>query len=412
MRKTVSFLLVFGAIINALAGAAMAVQPQVKLALKLDGTIQAGNTVTAEMWCEEAPGLGALQFTLDYDRTVLKCTSCKVGPVLRGMMNAVNPGHEDGAIVVGASATAVESTGLIASFVFEVLSEGEPDFQIINARFGTETGETLDYTVSGLEQGSTEQPESPPQLPEIPEKPQTPSDAPGGSGTSDNTGSTGGSGSSGGGVSVPSQQPDVSEQPTTSETEETKPAFTDIEGHWAEEYLITAKERGLVAGYPDGRCGPDDKVTRAQFVMILWKNAGWPEPAKASDFVDLEAGEYYLDAVAWAQEKGYVVGKGEGRFAPNDPVSREEIAVILRKLPASKGGMEQMFGNMYDDHFTDSEKTSSWGKNAVYWAVYNEVWCGKASIKMGNELKATDHASRAEVAVMMVNYQDKVEGET
>lgn len=406
MRRIVSFLLVLGAMINVLAMSTMAVQPQVKLALKLDGMIQAGNTVTAELWCEEAPGLGSLQFTLDYDRTVLKCTSCKVGPVLRGMMNAVNPGHEDGAIVVGASATAVESTGLVASFVFEVLSEGEPAFRIVNAGFGTETGEALDYAVSGLEQGSTEQSDSQPQKPESPEIPQTPSIAPDSSGTVDDTGD------SGGGVSIPSQTPDVPEQPATSETEEAKPAFTDIEGHWAEKYLVIAKERGLVAGYPDGRCGPDDQVTRAQFVMILWKNAGWPEPAKASDFVDLEPGEYYLDAVAWAQEKGYVAGKGEGRFAPNDPVSREEIAVILRKLPASKSGMEQMFGSMYDDHFADSEKTSSWGRNAVYWAVYNEVWCGKADIKMGNELKATNHASRAEVAVMVVNYQDKVEGET
>jgi len=165
-----------------------------------------------------------------------------------------------------------------------------------------------------------------------------------------------------------------------------------------------------VAGYPDGRCGPDDLVTRAQFVMILWKNAGWPKPEKASDFVDLEAGEYYLDAVAWAQEKGYVAGKGEGRFAPNDPVSREEIAVILRKLPDSKPGMELMFSSMYEEHFSDSAKTSSWSKAAVYWAVYNEVWCGKSAFKMGDELKATDHATRAEVAVMMINYQDKVEG--
>ncbi len=188
------------------------------------------------------------------------------------------------------------------------------------------------------------------------------------------------------------------------------PAFTDIEGHWAQAYLTTAKERGLVAGYPDGRCGPDDLVTRAQFVTILWKNAGWPKPQKQSDFVDLEAGEYYLDAVAWAQEKGYVAGKGEGRFAPNDPVSREEIAVILRKLPGGKAGTEPSFAGRYDSQFTDSDKVSSWGKAAVYWAVYNRVWCDKAAPSIGSNLRATEHASRAEVAVMMIHYQDNVEG--
>ena len=332
---------------------------------------------------------------------------------LQGGSGAFNPGHEDGAIVVGASATMVKSTGLVTSFIFEVLSEGEPGFRVLDARFKTETGDMLDYVISGLEQedgDNTMQQESQPQIPEIPETPQIPPVAPDSSESADDADSTGDSGGFDDGASAPSQIPDVPEQPNGPETEEEKPAFTDIEGHWAQEYLVIAKERGLVAGYPDGRCGPDDQVTRAQFVMIIWKNAGWPEPEKNSDFVDLEPGEYYLDAVAWAQEKGYVAGKGEGRFAPNDPVSREEIAVILRKLPASKSGMEQLFGSMYDDHFADSEKTSSWGKNAVHWALYNEVWCGKSSVAIGSELKATEHATRAEVAVMMVNYQDKVEG--
>ena len=186
------------------------------------------------------------------------------------------------------------------------------------------------------------------------------------------------------------------------------PAFTDIAGHWAQDYLTRAKERGLVAGYPDGRCGPDDLVTRAQFVTILWKNAGWPKPQRQSDFVDLEAGEYYLDAVAWAQEQGYVAGKGAGYFAPNDPVSREEIAVILRKLPGGTATSQPSFDGMYDTRFTDSAKVSSWGRSAVYWAVYNQIWCSRDSVTMGSTLHATEHASRAEVAVMMIHYQDNV----
>lgn len=405
MKKMLFLLLVIVMAIGIFAVPAAATKPAVKLGLKLDGELKVGNAVVAELWCEENPGVGAIQFTLDYDRAVLKCTGCTAGPVLQGMMNVTNPNHKDGAIVVGASATSVNDTGVLAEFTFEVLSAGDPGFRVVNARFGTETGEVLAYEVSGLEQPrEPEAPEAPevpdtPEVPETPEVPDTPENPviPVAPSTPQRPGGT--------------VRPSV---PTGSVPETEDPvvelAFTDIEGHWAQEYLVIAKERGLVAGYPDGRCGPDDQVTRAQFVMILWKNAGWPEPEKKSDFVDLEPGEYYLDAVAWAQEKGYVAGKGEGRFAPNDPVSREEIAVILRKLPASKGGMEQMFGGMYEDHFTDSEKTSSWGRNAVYWAVYNEVWCGKADIKMGDELKATDHASRAEVAVMMVNYQDKVEG--
>lgn len=404
MRRILSLLVAITMVMGLLWVPAAAAQPGVKMVLKLDGEIKAGNTVVAEIWCEENPGLSALQFTLAYDRAVLKCTACTPGPVLRSMMNATNPNHDDGAIVVGASATNVAETGLVAKFSFAVLSEGTPAFQVINVQLSAETGERLSYHVSGLEQesGGTAQPEQPaiPQPPVVPETPTIP-DAP-----AEPAIPTTPQEPSGG--SAESVQP--SEPPVLPDAPAAEPAFTDIKGHWAEDYLTIAKERDLVAGYPDGRCGPDDQVTRAQFVMILWKNAGWPKPAKASDFVDLEAGEYYLDAVAWAQEKGYVAGKGEGRFAPNDPVSREEIAVILRKLPASKGGMEQMFGSMYDEHFIDSDKVSSWSKAAVHWAIFNEVWCGKHSAEMGKELNATDHAARAEVAVMMINYQDKVEG--
>ena len=406
MRRILSFLMALGLMICMIVLPASAAQPELKLTLVLDGELQVGKTVTAELRVEENPGVAGIQFALGYDRTVLKCTDCYVGVVLDGMVKITNPNHADGAFVAAASATPVNNTGVLAEFTFEVLGRGDPMFQLVGTRFVTDENQTIPFvcSISGLEQtgggegtGSTaaQQPQEPDDPPEQDELSQDP---PAESGS---TGSTGG-------TAAESQPTTTPEQPEQSGKEE--PAFTDIEGHWAQDYLTTAKERNLVAGYPDGRCGPNDPVTRAQFVMILYKNAGLPKPVKASDFVDLEPGGYYLDAVAWAQEKGYVAGKGEGRFAPDDPVSREEIAVILRKLPQSNPGMEQMFAGMYDGHFTDSDETSSWAKSAVYWAVYNEIWCGKSGIKMGSELKATQYASRAEVAVMMVNYQDNVEG--
>lgn len=197
-----------------------------------------------------------------------------------------------------------------------------------------------------------------------------------GGGGSSSGGSSGG-GSTGGGTTTP-VTPDpgttAPENPTDNPSRESI-AFTDIEGHWAKEYIDYASAHGLVSGTssttfsPDApttraqlwtmlarQAGadlaggetwyekaqiwaknsgvsdgsdPDGVITRAQMVTMLYRAAGSPEITGGSSFTDVPADSWYAKAVAWAAAKGITTGTGNGRFSPNEPCTRAQIAAFL-----------------------------------------------------------------------------------
>lgn len=364
MKKHLSVILAVILVMSLLAPMAFAAESELSLELRVVGEAEVGGTMTVELWCTGNPGIFSAQFTLGFDENVLDCVECDAGKMLRGMMAAKNADGEKGAVIAVASGTAVKGDGQLASYTFDVLSAGECKFELVDVEFALGDGTQLAYTITGLSQtissdGSVEQTDDTPNV----------------------------------------VQPGAEEAP-----------FSDISGHWAEEYLLEGAERGILQGYPDGTCGPDEAVTRAQFVTFLWRSVGEPKAEKASTFTDLDPTvTYYHDAVAWAQESQYILGVGDGLFLPNDPISRQEVALILWRVAGGKTGGEQMFGSIYDKHYTDSSETSDWAKHAVYWAIYNEVWCGVGSVQYGNVLGAQSDASRAEIVVMMVNYQNEIQ---
>lgn len=91
---------------------------------------------------------------------------------------------------------------------------------------------------------------------------------------------------------------------------------------------------GLFNGYPDGTFRPNANISRADYVLVLWRAEGSPEPNGAAAFSDVSAGAYYAKAVAWAYEKGYVNGKGEGKFDPTGSLTRQEAMKIRFGLDA------------------------------------------------------------------------------
>jgi len=192
---------------------------------------------------------------------------------------------------------------------------------------------------------------------------------------------------------------------------ESTPAFTDISGSWAEEYILRASASGLVNGYPDGTYGPGKTMTRAEFVTILWRASGSPKPAAPATFTDLTQ-NWYKDAVAWAQANNVVNGVGDNRFDPSGTVTREQIAAILHRMAGSPTGMEIAFTGIYNDFFADSGKVSGWAKPSLYWALYNEIYCGEKTVKLveGDLLAPGNAADRAQIAVMIIRYLDKVGG--
>lgn len=180
--------------------------------------------------------------------------------------------------------------------------------------------------------------------------------------------------------------------------------FTDVSGHWAEGYILQAVDMQLVEGYM-GKYRPNDTMTRAEFVTILWRASGKPEPAAKAGFTDLDPQQqWYHKAVAWAAENEIVGGVGNNRFQPNGAVTREQIAAILHRMAGKPTGMELLLTGVYDDIFEDSSKISTWAKDAVYWSVYNVILSGVDAADVDTTLIPNQPATRAQIAVMIVRY--------
>ena len=180
--------------------------------------------------------------------------------------------------------------------------------------------------------------------------------------------------------------------------------FSDVAGNWAEKYIKEAAERQLIEGYM-GYYRPNDTMTRAEFVTILWRAMGRPQPTKKTTFKDLTQ-DWYKDAVAWAEENAVVNGMAEGVFAPNGNVTREQLVTILHRLAGTPTGMELMFTSIYDSQYPDSKSVGDWAKSAVYWSIYNGIYCGVGSEQVGKTLEPKVSADRAQIAVMIVRYLD------
>ena len=101
-------------------------------------------------------------------------------------------------------------------------------------------------------------------------------------------------------------------------------------GHWASDYIARVAEQGLMVGTSDTTFAPDETITRAMFVTILARYAKAETDNNAETaFTDVPAGQYYTGAVAWAAANGIVNGTSAVTFAPNDPVTREQMAALL-----------------------------------------------------------------------------------
>ena len=144
--------------------------------------------------------------------------------------------------------------------------------------------------------------------------------------------------------------------------------FTDIdEGAWYYEAVRYVQERGLMNGCSDGRFGPNDNLSRAQLAQILHNSAGRPGVNYLMDFSDVAGEAWYAEAVRWATSQGIVSGYGGGRFGPNDSITREQLAVMLWRYSGSPAATEKEL------HFSDVDKISGYALEAMRWAVENGI---------------------------------------
>ena len=346
-------------------------------------------TVTAELTGNT--GLAAVQLSLGYDDSVVECTGIENGALVAGMLAASNPyATRDGvgAILAAATTTAVKTDGSLAVFTFRVKAAGDAKLTLADALLSDTDGKALplSYSLPALiAQGSG-------------------SDSGSGSGSDTEKPGTDNKKSEDDKKSEDEDKPEDEEKPADGAQEEVKSgSFRDVTStHWAFASVERAAELGLVTGYSDGTFRPDTPVTRAQFVLMLWRMCGKPAAAKAASFADASA-DWYQDALSWAVEKGYVNGLSDTRFGPDAPITRQQAMAILFRLNGGQSGTELTLTGIYEQTFADSTTIAAWAKDATWWAVYHELVSGVG----GSRIAPEANASRAQIAAILLRYADQ-----
>lgn len=173
------------------------------------------------------------------------------------------------------------------------------------------------------------------------------------------------------------------------------------QGAWYVDAVKYVYETGLMNGMSDNTFAPNEQMTRAQLVTVLWRMAGSPEAEYTDRFSDVKEKGWYASAVMWAAENGIVDGFPDGTFAPNQPITRDQLAAVLFRYTEFAGGDTSARGDI--SNFTDGDKVQTWALNAVEWAVGEGIISGKpVAGKVSIAPKA--YATRAEVATMLMRY--------
>lgn len=163
------------------------------------------------------------------------------------------------------------------------------------------------------------------------------------------------------------------------------------------DYVI---ERGLMSGYGNGLFGPYDTVTRGQVMTILHRMAGEPE-VDATPFRDVDYGEYYGPAIRWARAAGVASGYGDtNTFGPNDPVTREQFAVMLTNYARNVAKVRVQTDGSALNKIAESNQVSSWAREAMGWVVDMEI-LGGVDIGGVDYVRPQDVAQRCQVAKMV-----------
>ena len=158
-----------------------------------------------------------------------------------------------------------------------------------------------------------------------------------------------------------------------------------------------------MVGYGDGVFKPETPTTRAEIVQTLYNLEGRPASTSTMNFDDVVEGAWYYDAVRWAYGAGIIEGYGDGRFSPDDTLTREQMAAIIYRHAQTKGhGFTGTW--MFPLENPDASEVSSWADEAMHWMVMNGLIQGRT----GGMLLPQGDSIRAEIATIMMRYCTKI----
>lgn len=195
---------------------------------------------------------------------------------------------------------------------------------------------------------------------------------------------------------------EVPEEPEeVEETEETETiSFKDVkENDWFYEAVSYAVENGLMSGMSEDIFAPNTPLTREMLAVVLYNVEGQPEGTEANTFTDVKGDMWYTDAILWANENGIVAGYDNSAYGVGDLITREQFATILYRYAQFKG-YDTTQGGMAVREFSDYVNISDYARPAMAWAVNAGIMGGMDDGTLMPQGKAT----RAEAATMLMNF--------
>lgn len=182
-----------------------------------------------------------------------------------------------------------------------------------------------------------------------------------------------------------------------------KVEFTDANSHWASKNITFLAAREVVKGKEAGKFVPESKVSRAEFAQILANLSGADlSKYNASKFTDVASDSWYAGAVAWATEMGITGGVGDGNFAPEAAISRQDMAVMIERY--LKSGDRNLKAKKKEVKFADASNVASYAQNAVATMQRAGIINGAPAANGTLNFNPTASASRAETVTMIANY--------
>ena len=183
--------------------------------------------------------------------------------------------------------------------------------------------------------------------------------------------------------------------------------FTDVTKNWAYPGIQYCVTHGIMGGMGDGTFAPTGTTTRAQIVQILYNLEGTPAVSGTTPFTDLTA-NWYKPAILWAYQNNVVAGTSPTTFAPDQPVTREQIAVILTQYMFHVLKMERTWAPADLSKFPDGANVSSWAKEAMQDAVALGLINGTKAPDGKVYLDPQGSAARQQVATILMNFCQNV----
>lgn len=184
-------------------------------------------------------------------------------------------------------------------------------------------------------------------------------------------------------------------------TETTKLNFTDVkESDWFYKGVAYVVDKDIMSGVSENEFAPSGKLTRAMLVQMLYNMESRPACDAENAFMDVPVGQWYTDAVIWANDAKIVSGMGEGLFAPNMEITREQMVAMLYNYAKYKGYDVTASADL--SAFADTASVSAWAQPAMQWAVAEGYISGMGD----SQLAPQGTATRAEIASVIMRFME------